>query len=60
MVVNIGYATRRGRIIRKILTIIPKDPDFFMSAVYFLSETCLIAIILYLATLTVLKASGIP
>jgi cation-transporting ATPase 13A3/4/5 len=47
----VGYATRRGRIIRKILTRVPAVPDFFMTAVYFLVETCIIGIILYLATL---------
>lgn len=49
--VNVGYGTRRGRIIRKILTRVPVIPEFFTSAVYFLIECAIIGVILYLATL---------
>lgn len=59
VVVNIGYATRRGRIIRKILTRVPKVPDFFMSAVYFLFETCICGIILYAATVNMMVVNGV-
>jgi cation-transporting ATPase 13A2 len=54
MVVNIGYGTRRGRIIRKILTRVTKAPDFFKTALIFLVETLIIGVIIYLATLPLL------
>jgi cation-transporting ATPase 13A2 len=54
IVINTGYSTRRGRIIRKILNRVPNDPDFFMSAIYFLTETFIVGIILYLGTLPIL------
>ena len=51
LVVNIGYATRRGRIIRKILARVVKTPDCFWKAMQFLGECFVIAIIIYFATL---------
>ena len=51
MVINIGYATRRGRIIRKILSRESQTPDFFWKAMIFLTECFIIATIIYLATL---------
>lgn len=60
MVVNVGYSTRRGRIIRKILTRVATDPDFFITAVYFLVETCIVGIILYLATLGLMLRIPVP
>jgi cation-transporting P-type ATPase 13A2 len=59
VVVNIGYATRRGRIIRKILTRVPKVPDFFLLAVYFLFETLVAAIIIYACTVNMMIQNGI-
>ena len=59
VIINIGYATRRGRIIRKILTRVPKVPDFFMSTVYFLFETCICGTILYAATVNLMVANGV-
>lgn len=59
LVINTGYATRRGRIIRKILNRVPNDPDFFMSAIYFLVETFIVGTILYLATLPILLSAKV-
>jgi magnesium-transporting ATPase (P-type) len=51
LVVNIGYASRRGRIIRKILARSVKTPDSFWKAIQFLAECFLVAAIIYFATL---------
>lgn len=59
VVVNIGYATRRGRIIRKILTRVPKVPDFFLSAVYFLLETLTVGVVIYACTVNMMVKNGI-
>lgn len=51
LVVHTGYATRRGRIIRKILTKLPVKSDLFRKALLFLLEAFIIASIIYFATL---------
>ena len=61
LVINIGYATRRGRIIRKILARVTKTPDCFWKAMIFLTECFIVAIIIYFATLPfVLSRDIIP
>lgn len=55
LVVNTGYTTRRGRIIRKILTRVSKTSEIFKSALYFLLEAFGIAMIIYFATIGYLK-----
>jgi hypothetical protein len=36
LAVDIGFGSQRGKIIRKILTKIPKQPEFFKKLTYFL------------------------
>lgn len=54
LVVNIGYTTRRGRIIRKILTKVPARSDLFNKALLFLLEAFIVGSIIYFATLPLL------
>jgi magnesium-transporting ATPase (P-type) len=51
VVINTGYATRRGRIIRKILTRTAQKPDFYDKGLIFLVFNLLIGVILYFSTL---------
>jgi magnesium-transporting ATPase (P-type) len=52
LAVRTGYTSRRGRIIRKILHKNPKEPQFFKTFIYFLTETYLVGgIAIYFATL---------
>lgn len=61
MVVNTGYRSRRGAIIRKISNKVHVDPEMFKTAIYFLLETLFVGIIVYLVTLPILlKANLIP
>jgi magnesium-transporting ATPase (P-type) len=61
VVVNVGYGTRKGRIIRKILNRVPIMPDFFKTALIFLVETCIIALVIYFITIKpLLLVKGIP
>ena len=57
--INIGYATRRGRIIRKILSRTTKTPDCFWKAMIFLTECFIVSIIIYFATLPFLLSKNI-
>jgi magnesium-transporting ATPase (P-type) len=50
MAVNVGFGSRRGRIIRKILTKRPKQPEFFKKMIYFLLEVLVVSLVLYAAT----------
>lgn len=54
LVINIGFATRRGRIIRKILTRIPVSSDLFKKAFIFLLIAFAVAAIIYFATIRML------
>lgn len=51
LVVNVGYGSRRGRIIRHILTKVAKEPEFFRKIILFQVEVLLVSIVVYLATL---------
>lgn len=51
LAVNVGYGSRRGRIIRKILTRSMKQPQFFIKIIYFQIEVLIVSIVLYLVTL---------
>ena len=51
VVINTGYGTRRGRIIRKILTRVSKKPEFYHKALIFLVVNLAAGSILYFATL---------
>lgn len=59
MVINIGYATRRGRIIRKILSRVTKTPDLFWKAMMFLTECFVVGIIIYFGTLPFMLSKDI-
>lgn len=56
---NTGYTTRRGRIIRKILTRVPGQSEIFKSALYFLLEAFIVAMIIYFATIAYMKSKNI-
>ena len=49
--IHVGYASRRGRIIRKILNRTSKQPEFFTKLIIFQVEVLLVSTIIYLATL---------
>lgn len=50
--IHTGYTSKRGRIIRKILTKKQKMPEFFRSVIYFLVEIYIVGgIIVYFASL---------
>lgn len=51
MVVYTGYSSKRGRILRKILHRTTSVPHFFTTCIYFLAETYVISILIYLGTL---------
>lgn len=59
LAVNVGYASRRGRIIRKILTKVPRQPEIFSKLIYFLFESCIVTTILFLATLRMMLNTDI-
>lgn len=48
-----GYASKRGRILRKILHRNPATPHFFTTCMYFLVFNYVVGIIVYLGTLPV-------
>jgi cation-transporting P-type ATPase 13A2 len=50
MAVHIGFGSRRGRIIRKILTKRPKQPEFFRKLICFLLEVLLVSLLLFAGT----------
>lgn len=52
MVVHTGYASKRGRILRKILHRHPNVPHFFTTFIYFLVEAYIVSIFIYLSTLS--------
>ena len=49
--INIGYGSRRGRIIRHILTKVTKQPEFFNKIIMFHIEVMVISIVVFLASL---------
>lgn len=51
MVVNIGYSSKRGRILRKILNRPVTVSHLFTCCLYFLACTYVVGLVLYLATL---------
>ena len=54
MVVQTGYRTHRGRTIRKIMNRHAKEPDFFLTAIFFFIEAWIVATVIFLATLPVI------
>ncbi len=60
MVINTGYASKRGRIIRKILNRVPTVPHFFKTFIYFLAETYIVGIIICFATIFISINAQIP
>jgi cation-transporting P-type ATPase 13A2 len=59
MAVHVGYASRRGRIIRKILTKVSRQPEFFKKLIYFMMEVFVLSIVVYFATFGMLRAINI-
>lgn len=57
--VNVGYASQRGRIIRKILNKTSKQPEFFMKLIFFQLEVMAVSFIIYFATLPQLLSLNI-
>ena len=51
MVVHVGYSTKRGRILRKILNRSVDSSHLFISCIYFLTFTYVIAASVYLFSL---------
>ena len=59
LVINTGYTTRRGRIIRKILTKVQTKSDLFQKALLFLLEAFVVGAIIYFATLSFMLSKDI-
>jgi magnesium-transporting ATPase (P-type) len=59
MVVHIGYGTKRGRILRRILHKTVTVSHLFTTCLYFLSITYGVAVIIYLATMKMRIDNGI-
>lgn len=59
MAINIGFGSRRGRIIRKILTKKPKQPEILNKLVYFMLEILLVSMLLYAAMVTQMTGKNI-
>jgi magnesium-transporting ATPase (P-type) len=53
MVINTGYSTKRGKILRKMLNKKINDPHFFKTFILFLVEMYAVAVVIYLGTLNV-------
>lgn len=51
MVINTGYTTHRGRIVRKILNRRVKDPDMLRSLLFFVLEVVIVGLITFFSTL---------
>ena len=60
MAIHIGYTTKRGRIIRKILNRVSNYPDFFKTAIYFMLENLILGLTIYLSTLGLVLSVSIP
>jgi len=59
MVINTGFATRKGRILRHMLNRVPKEPDFFKQAIIFLIFSGIVSIILFFATINIKLSANI-
>lgn len=59
LAVNVGFTSRKGRIIRKILTHVSKQPEFFMKIIYFMMEVTIITAIVFFSTLGYLLSQQI-
>ena len=59
LAIHVGYASKRGRIIRKILTKVASPPDFFKKLIFFMIETFVVILIVYAATLPLLLSINI-
>lgn len=57
--INTGFQTCRGRIIRKILTRERREPDLFRSAIVFVAEVVIVSIIIYCGSLKILVSLDI-
>lgn len=53
VVIFTGFASRKGRLLRKILNRVPNTPDFFNKMFFFLLESFVIAMCLYGATMPI-------
>lgn len=51
MVINTGFTTHRGRIIRKIMNRTIKDPDIIRTTLIFVLEVVIVSLIIFFATL---------
>ena len=60
MAINTGYTSRKGRIIRKMVNNSPKQPELLTSSIYFMLETLVIGIILFVVHLPILLRADIP
>jgi magnesium-transporting ATPase (P-type) len=54
VVINTGFTTHRGRIIRKIMNRTIKDPDIIRTTLIFVMEVVIVSIITFFATLFLL------
>lgn len=54
VVINTGFGTHRGRIIRKILNRTVKDPDILRTTLIFVLEVVIVGFITFFATLFLL------
>jgi cation-transporting ATPase 13A2 len=53
MVIYTNFASKKGRLLRKILNRVPNQPDFFIKMFIFLLESFVIGMTLYGATLPI-------
>jgi len=54
VVINTGFSTHRGRIIRKIMNRTIKDPDIIRTTLIFVAEVVIVSLITFFATLFLL------
>lgn len=54
VVINTGFTTHRGRIIRKIMNRTIKDPDIIRTTLIFVLEVAIVSCITFFATLFLL------
>ena len=59
LVVQTGFTTTRGRIIRRILYREIHEPDFIMSNLFFVFEVVIVSLIVFFATLFILLREDI-
>lgn len=59
VVINVGYASRRGRIIRNILNKVYTFPQIFIKTMLYFGEMFIVGLIIYLGTFTLMRSENV-